>query len=79
MAIQIDSLPVFYRQRDSLFFPSVIPKPKISRCHRTVQFCSTFSANIYSCVLPGPKPSSCLVYILYGKSASACLQYEPYQ
>jgi len=24
MAIQIDSLPVFYRQRDTLFYPSVI-------------------------------------------------------
>ena len=25
MAIQIDSLPVFYRQRDTLFYPPVRP------------------------------------------------------
>ena len=26
MAIQIDSLPVFYRQRDTLFYPPVISR-----------------------------------------------------
>ena len=69
MAIQIDSLPVFYRQRDSLFFTAVSPLH-----HNIIPCCTAFLYPGDCCVVDWTEPSFSIVCILCGHPV--CLQIE---
>ncbi len=62
MAIQIDSLPVFYRQRDTLFYPPVSLPPMPGRPN----------LNSYHCCRYGFTAVACQHCHGGGKSASSC-------